>query len=150
GARRRSRRRTWNSVYQADSLPDNARSHPRDSMPTLKRPGKPDLHYVVDDFTDPWKRAPAILLQHGIARSHRVWFSWVPYLARFYRVVRADLRGMGSSSRDFDLKTGIGLDAWFDDFSALIDELGGPVHYCGESLGGILGVAYAAAHPEKL
>ena len=119
-------------------------------MPTLKRPGQPDIHYVVDDYTDPWKKAPVILLQHGFARSHRVWSSWVPYLSRFYRVVRADLRGMGLSSRDFDLKTGISLAAYFDDFSALIDEVGGPVHYCGESLGGILGMAYAATHPEKL
>lgn len=119
-------------------------------MPTLKRPGKPDIHYVVDDFTDPWKKAPAILLQHGFARSHRVWFSWVPYLSRFYKVVRADLRGMGSSARNFDLKGGISLEAYFDDFNALIDALGGPVHYCGESLGGILGIAYAATHPERL
>jgi 3-oxoadipate enol-lactonase len=120
-------------------------------MPTLNRPGAPAIHYEIDDYTDPWKRAPVILLQHGFARSHRVWFSWVPYLSRFYKVVRADLRGMGRSSRDFDLSTGIGLDAYFSDFNALIDELGGgPVHYCGESLGGILGMAYAAEHPERL
>lgn len=117
----------------------------------LKRPGKPAIHYEIDDCTDPWKHAPVMLLQHGFARSHRVWYSWIPYLSRYYKVVRADLRGMGLSSRDFDLKTGISLDAYFGDFNALIDELGGgPVHYCGESLGGILGMAFAAGHPEKL
>lgn len=120
-------------------------------MPTLKRAGEPAIHYVVDDYTDPWKRAPTILLQHGFARSHRVWYSWVPYLSRYYKVVRADLRGMGLSSREFDLERGIGLEAYFNDFNALIDALGGgPVHYCGESLGGILGMAFAAEHPEKL
>ena len=120
-------------------------------MPQLKRAGQPAIHYVVDDYTDPWSQAPVILLQHGFARSHRVWLGWVPYLSRFYRVVRADLRGMGLSSRDFDLKNGINLEAYFSDFNALIDELGGgPVHYCGESLGGILGMAYAAEHPGRL
>jgi len=120
-------------------------------MPELKRPGKPTIYYEVDDYTDPWKQAPVILLQHGFARSHRVWYSWVPYLSRYYKVVRADLRGMGRSSQDFDLKTGINLDAYFSDFNALLDALDcGAVHYCGESLGGILGMAYAAEHPEKL
>jgi 3-oxoadipate enol-lactonase len=120
-------------------------------MPLLKRPGQPAIHYVLDDYTDPWKQAPVILLQHGFARSHRVWYSWVPYLARYYKVVRADLRGMGLSSRDFDLKSGINLQSYFSDFNALIEELGGgPVHFCGESLGGILGMAFAAEYPEKL
>jgi 3-oxoadipate enol-lactonase len=58
---------------------------------------------------------------------------------------------MGLSSRDFDLKAGIGLEEYFGDFNALIEALDcGPVHYCGESLGGILGMAFAAEYPEKL
>jgi 3-oxoadipate enol-lactonase len=119
-------------------------------MPVIERPGEPDIHYVVDDYTDPWKNAPVLLLQHGFARSHRVWFSWVPYLARYYKVVRADLRGMGSSAKNFDLSA-LSLETYFGDFDAVIEAVGGgPVHYCGESLGGILGMAYAAAHPEKL
>ena len=36
-------------------------------MPLLKRPGKPALHYVQDDYTDSWKNAGTILLQHGYA-----------------------------------------------------------------------------------
>lgn len=120
-------------------------------MPHLTRPGKPALYYVIDDFTDPWKNAPYLVLQHGFARSHRVWYSWVPYLSRFYKVVRPDLRGLGLSSRDFDLQSGINLAAYLDDFGALVETLGGgPVHYCGESLGGILGMAFAAERPDLL
>lgn len=120
-------------------------------MPYLKRPGKPAIYYEIDDYTDPWKQAPTLLLQHGFSRSHRVWYSWVPYLSRYYKVVRADLRGLGLSSRDFDLARDISLDAYCGDFNALIDELGGaPVHYCGESLGGILGMAFAAEHPDRV
>jgi 3-oxoadipate enol-lactonase len=119
-------------------------------VPYLTRPGKPTLHYAVDDFTDPWKNAPYLVLQHGFARSHRVWYSWVPYLSRFYKVVRPDLRGMGLSSRDFDLQRDVNLAAYREDFCALVDALGGaPVHYCGESLGGILGMLFAAGCRER-
>src|SRR5262249_11270002 len=45
-------------------------------------------YYDVADYTDPWKNAPAILLQHGYARSSFFWTAWIPYLARFYRVIR--------------------------------------------------------------
>ena len=57
-------------------------------MPILKRNNKPDLHYVIDDFTDPWRNAPYLILQHGNGRSSAFWYRWVPYLARFYKVVR--------------------------------------------------------------
>ena len=120
-------------------------------MPHLTRPGKPTLYYAVDDHTDPWKDAPYLVLQHGFARSHRVWYSWIPYLSRYYKVVRPDLRGMGRSSADFDLQHGVNLDAYLEDFNALVDALGGgPVHYCGESLGGILGMPIAAEYPARV
>lgn len=80
-------------------------------MPFLKRSGQPAIYYEVDDYTDPWKRAPTIVLQHGFARSHRVWYSWVPYLSRHYKVVRSDLRGMGLSSREEALRK-MGARGW--------------------------------------
>lgn len=117
-------------------------------MPVMKRPGQPDIHYVVDDCTDPWKKAPVLLLQHGFGRSHRVWYSWVPYLSRYFRVIRPDLRGLGGSSKDFDLRAGITLDAYLADLADLVRHVGADaVHYCGESLGGIIGMAFAATHP---
>ena len=60
-------------------------------MPFAQKPGRPPLHYVLDDYTDPWKNAPYILLQHGNGRSGAFWYSWVPYLTRFYRVIRPEL-----------------------------------------------------------
>lgn len=120
-------------------------------MPYLERPSKPRLHYLIDDFTDPWLERPTLLLQHGYSRSARIWYSWIPYLARHYRVVRMDLRGLGQSSKDFDLTKELSADHHVEDLLALIKELGDrPVHYCGESLGGIIGVVLAALHPEKL
>ena len=120
-------------------------------MPFLERTGEPRLHYELDDYTDPWKKAPCILLQHGYARSTKFWRAWVPYLARFYRVLRLDLRGLGESGRDFDLAKGLNLDAYLNDFTDLLDHLEiDAVHYCGESSAGTLGMAFAAERPQRV
>ncbi len=51
---------------------------------------------------------PAIVLVHGWKQSHRLWDRVVPRLARSFRVVAFDLRGMGESDKpagryDFDV-----------------------------------------------
>ena len=120
-------------------------------MPYLRRAGKPTLHYRVDDFTDPWGRAGTIFLQHGYARSSRFWYSWVPHLARRYRVVRPDLRGHGASPVDFDPLTQSTLAGYVEDVVTVLDERGlDSVHYCGESFGGVIGMVLAAEHPERV
>jgi 3-oxoadipate enol-lactonase len=120
-------------------------------MPHVKQSAGPSLHYVLDDYTDSWKNAPFIVLQHGNGRSGRFWYSWVPYLSRFYRVVRPDMRGLGESSADFDLTSEFTLDHCVQDLVAIIDHLGvGSVHICGESAGGMVGIALAATHPQRV
>ncbi len=120
-------------------------------MPFLERANQPRLHYEIDDFTDPWKNAPCIMLQHGYARSAKFWRFCVPYLSRFYKVIRLDLRGQGQSAIDFDLDEGINLDAYLQDFTDLLDHLGiASAHYCGESSAGTLGMAFAAEHPQRV
>lgn len=119
-------------------------------MPFLKAPGRPSLHYVIDDYTDPWEKKPWIVLQHGYSRSGVFFAQWVPYLARHYRIIRPDIRGLGQSPLEFDPATGISVDALLGDLNAIFDMIGEPVHYVGESLGGILGVVLAATAPQKL
>ncbi|MGZ5120952.1 MAG: alpha/beta fold hydrolase [Burkholderiales bacterium] len=120
-------------------------------MSVTQKPGRPALHYVVDDYTDPWKNAPYILLQHGNGRSGAFWYSWVPYLSRFYRVVRPDMRGLGASSANFDLKSEFTLENCVEDLITIIDDLGAQsVHVCGESAGGMVGIALAALHPQRV
>ena len=120
-------------------------------MPVIERAGKPRLHYTVDDYTDPWKNAPFVILQHGNGRSSRFWYSWVPYLSRHYRVVRPDARGLGASSADFDLERELTVESLVEDLIAVLDGLSAEsVHFCGESMGGILGLALAALHPERV
>ena len=120
-------------------------------MPFMERAGKPAIHYTIDDNTDPWgEKKPFLVLQHGYSRSGVFFGQWVPYHSRFYRVVRSDLRGLGQSPLDFDPDQGISAENFISDISALIDHLGGgPVHYVGESLGGILGIVMGATIPEK-
>ena len=119
-------------------------------MQVIGRSNKPDLHYLVDDFTDPWRNAPYIWLQHGFGRSSQFWYRCVPYLCRFYKIVRPDLRGMGRSSTAFDWERELELDDFLGDFDAVLDALGvESVHYCGESLGGILGMVFAAKRPAR-
>jgi 3-oxoadipate enol-lactonase len=120
-------------------------------MPFLERSGQPRLHYELDDYTDPWKQAPYIMLQHGYARSSLFWRACVPYLSRYYRVIRMDLRGLGRSGRDFDLANGINVPAYLRDFTDLLDHLGvEAAHYCGESSAGALGMAFAAETPQRV
>ena len=117
-------------------------------MPILQRAGQPALHYALDDFTDPWRNAPHLILQHGYGRSANFWTPWVPYLSRFFKVVRPDLRGLGKSEAPTDLDNSLNVGAYISDLVAIIGTLGSaPVHYCGESLGGILGMVLAAEHP---
>lgn len=112
---------------------------------------KPVIHYQIDDHTDPWRSASTVVLQHGYARSSRFWHGWIPHLSGEFKVLRADLRGHGKSPVDFDPAATHTLDAYVEDMIAVLDELGlDTVHYCGESFGGIIGMALAAKHPKRV
>jgi 3-oxoadipate enol-lactonase len=109
------------------------------------------LHYEMHDYTDAWKNAPILILQHGYGRSSRFWYNMIPYLSRWYKVVCPDLRGLGQSSRDFDLKKGLNVENYISDVISIADHLGAEsFHYGAESLGGIIGFGLAAIHPERV
>ena len=108
------------------------------------------LHVEMHDYTDPWRHAPVLILQHGFGRSGRFWYSMIPYLSRFYRVLCPDLRGLGRSGKNFDL-TRISVDRYLDDLVGIADSVGADTfHYAGESLGGVLGIALAARQPQRM
>lgn len=119
----------------------------------LHRAGRPALHVVADDHTDPWRRdVPAVVLQHGYARSHRFFQAWVPHLSRHYRVIRPDLRGFGDSPRLADPTREMTVEALVEDVADMVALAGeaGPVHYVGESLSGLVALLFAARHPGRL
>ena len=109
-----------------------------------------ELFYTIDDFTDPWTEPETVILHHGMAKSHRMWFGWTPILARHYRVVRMDMRGMGDSER---VKPGFkwSLDSYADDILQLTDGLGlDKFHLVGETVGGTISMRFATLHQERL
>lgn len=118
-------------------------------MPTVAVSETLNIHYEVDDFTDPWEERPFLVLQHGNGRTGEFWYRWIPYLSRYYRVIRPDMRGLGRSGMPLDLNRDITLDLLLSDLTAIFRDVDAEsVHYCGESMGGILGLALAARSPE--
>lgn len=118
-------------------------------MPYLKRNSNINIFYREDDFTDPWKNKPTLLLQHGNGRSGNFWYSWIPYLAPHFKIIRADMRGVGRSSLIENPQFNIKIEDCVSDLAALIEHLNiSQIYYCGESMGGILGILLAAKYPQ--
>lgn len=118
-------------------------------MPTLQLAGC-DLHYEVDDFTDPWTAPETVLMLHGNAESSLAWYAWVPVLARHCRVLRPDMRGYGQSTpmpRDYEWT----FDALIDDYCRLLDHLGiERVHLVAAKIGGTIARVFAARQPQRM
>lgn len=118
-------------------------------MPDVESNGM-RIHYELDDFTDPWVQSDTIWIQHGYGRSGKFWYHWAPPLARDYRVLRVDMRGHGQSA-DPPIDHQWTVDDLLTDVRGVIETLNlGAVHYVGESVGGILGIALASRWPELL
>jgi 3-oxoadipate enol-lactonase len=119
-------------------------------MPSFRPSLDLDMHYEVDDFTDPWRASETLLMLHGNAESGLAWYAWVPALSRQYRVVRPDMRGFGQSSpmpRDYPWT----LDRLIEDFCLLMDHLGiHRFHLLGAKIGGTIARAFAARRPERV
>src|SRR5262245_27791499 len=115
-------------------------------MGTIRIGSDLEINYLVDDYTDPWRKPETILLLHGASESSAVWFGWVPHLARHFRVVRPDMRGFGASTpmpRDYPWS----LDRIVDDFLALMHALDiDRFHLVGAKIGGTIARRFAARH----
>jgi 3-oxoadipate enol-lactonase len=119
-------------------------------MPNIRLAAGLEMHYQIDDFTDPWRQPETILLLHGNAESGLAWYAWVPKLARQYRVIRPDMRGFGQST---PMPAGHEwtLDQLTDDFCQLMSHLDIPrFHLVGAKIGGTIARAFAARRPERL
>jgi 3-oxoadipate enol-lactonase len=108
------------------------------------------LAYYVDDFTDPWVKAPTVLLLHAAMGSARRYFGWVPHLCRRYRVARLDLRGHGASEVP-PAEAKLTLDRLVLDVAELLDHLAlAAAHIVGNSAGGYLGQQLAMTRSERV
>ncbi|MCC6777606.1 MAG: alpha/beta fold hydrolase [Hyphomicrobiales bacterium] len=72
----------------------------------------------------------------------------MPLLAAHLQVLAVDPRGIGGSTKS---PPPYSVEAWADDFAAMIERLGhGPIHVLGSSLGGAMALALAQRHPRAV
>jgi 3-oxoadipate enol-lactonase len=112
-------------------------------MPHLAVAGT-TLHYQVDGPPD----APAALLSNSLGTNLSMWDDQTAPLARHFRVVRYDVRGHGHS----EVRPGpYSLDDLGRDAVGLLDALQiERAHFCGLSLGGMVGMWLGVNAPARL
>src|SRR3954467_9484063 len=104
--------------------------------------GAVELHYETGG------RGPAVLLVMGLGMSLAAWWRTVPVLARHFRVIAFDNRGIGRS----------GGSPWpyfagrmADDAVAVLDSAGEQrAHVYGISLGGMVAQEIALRYPDRV
>jgi pimeloyl-ACP methyl ester carboxylesterase len=111
-------------------------------VPDIEIDGATTLHYATSGAGEP------ILLIPGLGLDHNYYRFGNPLLSRHLQVLAVDPRGIGRSTKSPPPYT---VEAWAEDFAAMIDKLAfGPIHVLGSSLGGSMALALAQRHPGKL
>lgn len=120
-------------------------------MATIRLPDGHVIACQVDDFTDPWTKAPeTVLFLHGLAERGQAWTGWIPTFARHFRTVRFDQRGFGESGV-LEEAAGWRIEESVEDIAALAQSLGlERFHLVSAKLGGTIAMAFAAKHPRRV
>ncbi len=93
---------------------------------------------------------PAIFLIPGLSSPRAVWDGVVPELARTHRVYLVQVNGFGGDAPGANLKPGI-LDGMIADLDAyIVRNKVKDAAIVGHSLGGLVGLMFAKAHPDHL
>jgi 3-oxoadipate enol-lactonase len=101
-----------------------------------------DVHYALDGPAN----APVVTLSHSLATDLSMWDPQMDALRARYRVLRYDTRGHGGTDAPAGAYT---LDQLADDASALLGALGiARTHWCGLSMGGMIGQTLALKQPQ--
>ena len=102
------------------------------------------LHYRVDGAAD----APALVLSNSLGTSLSMWETQLPTLSRHFRVLRYDSRGHGQST----VTPGpYSIELLARDALVLLNALDlERVHFCGLSMGGMIGMWLAIHAPERI
>ncbi len=113
------------------------------AMP-IAPPDPAHLHYDLHGASD----APLLILAHSLGSDLSMWDEQVAALSPHFRVLRYDSRGHGRSSVPPGPYT---LSHMGQDVVALLDQLQAPrAHFCGLSMGGLVGLWLALHHPGRL
>lgn len=112
--------------------------------------GDADLQYCeLPAATPDYDPVPVIML-HGFAGSTADWDGVAPALAADRRVIAYDHRGHGGSTKYAD-HAAYTFDTLTSDFAAFAVRVApGPVDLIGHSIGGVVALRHALAHPERV
>jgi 3-oxoadipate enol-lactonase len=102
------------------------------------------IYYRIDGPHD----APVLVLSHSVLCDHAMWQPQLAVVEHRYRVLRYDCRGHGRS----DVPAApYSIDGMADDVIGLLDVLGlDRVHFCGLSIGGMVGQSLAVRAPQRV
>lgn len=112
-------------------------------MPTLTRADY-SIHYEVEGASD----APLLVLSNSLGATLGMWDAQAAEFSKRFRVLRYDNRGHGGSSAPAGAYSIAGVAG---DAAALIEQVGAQAaHFCGLSLGGMVGMWLATNRPEMI
>jgi 3-oxoadipate enol-lactonase len=112
-------------------------------VPTIDADGCP-IHVEVAGA----EGAPTLMLSNSLATTHHMWDGQVEPFTRHFRLVRYDRRGHGQSGVPDGPYT---LERLGKDAIAVMDGLGlDKVHWCGLSLGGMVGMWLGTRAPKRV
>jgi 3-oxoadipate enol-lactonase len=90
-----------------------------------------------------------VVFSHGLLWNCSLFAPQIAVLKERYRCIAYDHRGQGRSADD--VGRSIGMETLAEDAAVLIEKLGlGPVHFCGLSLGGIVGMRLGIGRPDLI
>jgi 3-oxoadipate enol-lactonase len=113
-------------------------------MPYARAEDGTRIAYVVHGRPD----AEPLLMIHGLGADTRGWVRQQRVLAKRFRLVMVDNRGVGRSDRP---EGPYDLEVMANDALAALDHAGyGSAHVLGASMGGIISEAIAVRHPERV
>ena len=112
-------------------------------MPTLARPDY-NINYLLEGPPD----APLLVLSNSLGADLSMWDAQAAQFSKLYRVLRYDNRGHGQSTAS---PGPYRIDDVANDAALLIEHVGAKsAHFCGLSLGGMVGMWLASYRPELI
>ena len=113
-------------------------------MPNVTTDDGCSIHYEVEGPSG----APALMMCNSLGTDLHMWDGQVPELTRHFRLVRYDRRGHGKSKAT---KTQGSMERLSHDALSVADAAGiKNFHWCGLSMGGMVGQWIAANAPERI
>ena len=112
-------------------------------MPTLARPDC-NINYLLEGPPD----APLLVLSNSLGADLSMWDAQAAQFSKLYRVLRYDNRGHGQSTAS---PGPYRIDDVANDAALLSEHVGAKsAHFCGLSLGGMVGMWLASYRPELI